>query len=149
MPPKKVNRSIGAEHGCAARRTQRGDENEAGARSYGGRARTQKSGLRVGMLGRKLQSHGGIEYGEMAEEEEGAGTASPVRGSQGAPKSMRVVGRGGRRRDGAACSELTKSNNMGIEALVDRQRETSEGIQNGGVAKAKGVVETATPRRGS
>lgn len=60
---------------------------------------------------------------------------------------MRLVRSDVRKRGSAACSQQTKSDNVGIQAFVDRQRDTSERIGNGAVMEGEEAVETAAPRR--
>lgn len=53
------------------------------------------------------------------------------------------------KRVSALSLESTKSDDVGIEAFLDLQREISKRTANGGVAESKGDVEMAGPRRGS
>lgn len=85
----------------------------------------------------------------MEEEEEGAGTAMLRCGSQQAPESMSVVERDLWRGGSAACLERKRNGIVRTDKFVDRQRESSEGIENAGVGEDKEGVRTAGPRRGS
>lgn len=49
-------------------------------------------------------------------------------------------------RDSGACSQRTRSGNAGIDAFVDRRRESSERSAGGGVANSEEGVGTDGPR---
>lgn len=60
-----------------------------------------------------------------------------------------MVGKALPRRGSAAYSERTRSENVSLEAFVDRRSKSGEGIANAGVAEGKEGVGTAGLRRGS
>lgn len=76
----------------------------------------------------------------------GLGAAAQRRGSQKKPESVHVVGRDARKNGRAACSLQTRSDSVRIEALVDGQKESCEGIGNGRVTKGKIRVIAAASR---
>lgn len=81
----------------------------------------------------------------MAPEKEVRGTAAPRCGSQRTPEGVSVVERDVWRKSGAACSERTTSDIVGIEAFVDRIRESTGRVKNSGVIEGEGRVGTAAP----
>lgn len=120
MPLKVENKSTAGKGSFVRRRTQRKDTNKVEAKSGGGGARAQRSGLRAVLRRGIGQASVGNRYGGMAEREQIVRTAAPRTGSQGTPERMCVVGRNVRRRGTAACSERTRSDDVRIEAFVDR-----------------------------
>lgn len=85
----------------------------------------------------------------MAEDEEGAGTATPRQRSQRAPEGMRVEGEDVCRKGSAACSGRTRSNNVGIETFIARQGVSSGKVGDSGLIEGEEDVRTVPPQRGS
>lgn len=80
----------------------------------------QTSGLRLHMRGRRRQGSEGVGNGRVLKEEEAVRAWAPRRDSRRIPESRREVRRDVRRRNGGTCAERTRSDNIGIEAPVDR-----------------------------
>lgn len=92
IPPKITNRSIEAENGCAARRTQRGGSYSGRATSGRERALAPKSSLFVDLRGGRQNGNGRIRNGEVAKGKESVERASTHHGSQEAPKVVHAIG---------------------------------------------------------
>lgn len=101
------------------------------------------SGPHSALQEKRQQSSGGNGKGEVVDRKEHMESAAWRRGSQEPSEEMRVVMRNVSRKRSAACSERTRSENVEIKAFGDRQRESSAGIANAGVAEDEEGVGTA------
>lgn len=90
----------------------------------------------------------GIGKGGVLELQDDVETTAAHRGLQSTPESMRGVDRNVSRRDRAACSERTGTDNAGIEVSVDRQKESREKAVDAAVAEGEEYVRRAGPWRG-
>lgn len=77
------------------------------------------------------------------------GATAAHRVLHGTSEGIRVVGKNVSRKGSAQSSGRTRSIDLGIEAFFDRQRESSERLENAGVAEGGEGVGTEAQRRGS
>lgn len=93
------------------------NRNKTETSSGGEAARAPRSAPRVVLQVKTRQGTRNTGNCGVAEREEDAGAVAPSSGSQKTPDDSRVVRRDVCRSDSAACTERTKSDDVGIEAF--------------------------------
>lgn len=123
------NQSTGAEDGFTTCRTQPGDRNRAKLGAVG--KKVVRRGVYYALICEENDDRvaGGIGNDGVPEGEDDVGAAAPRLGSKETPEDMPVVGRNVLGGSSGASPERIRSENITIEAFLDRPREKREGSQ--------------------